>query len=418
MSLKVFNMVKSQINKISNNYNINKNISAILQAPNSVIQTNFPVKIKDKYEIFQGYRVQHNNICGPYKGGLRFNENVDINEVSALATWMTLKCSIQDLPYGGGKGGIAINPENYTTEELERICRGFTQSMYKHIGASIDIPAPDVGTNSQMMNWMTDEYDKLSIARNKTLNTKATFTGKSIEVGGSQGREEATGTGVAICVKEWANKKGIDLKGKTYIVQGFGNVGSFAAKKLESYGMKLIAVGDHTGYLHHKDGFDVNDLNNYIKEHKSLKGYGLGETISDVKDFYALETDVCIPAALEMQITESVAKNLKCKMIVEAANGPVSEKADAICHEKNIDIIPDILANSGGVLVSYFEWLQNKQDYYWSEEKVLRKLEQNMTNAYGKIHDLAEKNNSNMRDACYYYSLKRIETVYNKRGIH
>ena len=266
MSLKVFNMVKSQINKISNNYNINKNISAILQAPNSVIQTNFPVKIKDKYEIFQGYRVQHNNICGPYKGGLRFNENVDINEVSALATWMTLKCSIQDLPYGGGKGGIAINPENYTTEEIEQICRGFTRSMYKYIGSNVDIPAPDVGTTSEMMNWMTDEYDKLSVSNFNINNQKATFTGKSIEVGGSQGREEATGTGVAICVKEWANKKGIYLKDKTFIVQGFGNVGSFAAKKMESYGMKLIAVGDHAGYLYNEDGFSVDDLNNYIKE--------------------------------------------------------------------------------------------------------------------------------------------------------
>ena len=189
---KVFKMVKSQISKCSTQYNINKNVSTILQAPNNIIQTNFPVKIKGEIKMFQGYRVQHNNICGPYKGGLRFNKQVDIDEVSALATWMTLKCSIQDLPYGGGKGGIAINPENYTTEELEKICRGFTQSMYKHIGATIDIPAPDVGTNSQMMNWMTDEYDRLSIARNKTLNTKATFTGKSIEVGGSQGREEAT----------------------------------------------------------------------------------------------------------------------------------------------------------------------------------------------------------------------------------
>jgi len=415
MSIKVFNMVKSQINKISKNYNINKNVSAILQAPNTIIQTNFPVKIKDDYKIFQGYRVQHNNICGPYKGGLRFNENVDINEVSALATWMTLKCSIQDLPYGGGKGGIAINPNNYSKEEIQDICRGFTKSMYKHIGTNKDIPAPDVGTNSEMMNWMTDEYDKLSNAN--TNNYKSTFTGKSIEVGGSQGREEATGTGVAICIRQWAIKNNFDLKDKTFIVQGFGNVGSFAAKKLESYGMKLIAVGDHTGYLHCNDGFNVEDLNNYIKQHKSIQGYSLGNAV-DKKDFFALETDVCVPAALEMEITESIAKNLKCKLIAEGANGPLTDKADAICHEKNIDVIPDILANSGGVLVSYFEWLQNKQDYYWSEEKVLRKLDKSMSDTYDKIHDLAEKNNSNMRDACYYYSLKRIETVYDKRGIN
>ena len=416
MTVKVFNMVKSQINKISRQHNINKNVRNILQNPNAIIQTNFPVKIKNKYKIFQGYRVQHNNICGPYKGGLRFNENVDINEVSALATWMTLKCSIQDLPYGGGKGGIAINPSDYSKGELEKICRGFTKSMYKYIGSNVDIPAPDVGTNSEMMNWMTDEYDKLSVANFNIGNQNSTFTGKSLEYGGSQGREEATGTGVAICVKEWAKKKGIDLKDKTFIVQGFGNVGSFAAKKMESYGMKMIAVGDHTGYLYNKDGFSVDDLNNYIKEHKSLEGYHLGEKL-DKRDFFALETDVCVPAALEMEITESIAENLKCKLIVEGANGPLTENADKICFEKGIDVIPDILANSGGVLVSYFEWLQNKQDYYWSLEKVLTKLDLNMTNAFEKIYDISIKNNSNLRDACYYYSLKRLESVYDKRGV-
>ena len=416
MTVKVFNMVKSQINKISRQHNINKNVRNILQNPNAIIQTNFPVKIKNKYKMFQGYRVQHNNICGPYKGGLRFNENVDINEVSALATWMTLKCSIQDLPYGGGKGGIAINPSDYSKGELEKICRGFTKSMYKYIGSNVDIPAPDVGTNSEMMNWMTDEYDKLSVANFNIGNQNSTFTGKSLEYGGSQGREEATGTGVAICVKEWAKKKGIDLKDKTFIVQGFGNVGSFAAKKMESYGMKMIAVGDHTGYLYNKDGFSVDYLNNYIKEHKSFEGYHLGEKL-DKRDFFALETDVCVPAALEMEITESVAENLKCKLIVEGANGPLTENADKICFEKGIDVIPDILANSGGVLVSYFEWLQNKQDYYWSLEKVLTKLDVNMTNAFEKIYDISIKNNSNLRDACYYYSLKRLENVYDKRGV-
>ena len=416
MTVKVFNMVKSQINKISRQHNINKNIRNILQNPNTIIQTNFPVKIKNEYKMFQGYRVQHNNICGPYKGGLRFNENVDINEVSALATWMTLKCSIQDLPYGGGKGGIAINPSDYSKGELENICRSFTKSMYKHIGSNVDIPAPDVGTTSEMMNWMTDEYDKLSVANFNIGNQISTFTGKSLEYGGSEGREEATGTGVAICVKEWAKKKGIDLKDKTFIVQGFGNVGSFAAKKMESYGMKMIAVGDYTGYLYNKDGFSVDDLNNYIKKHKSLEGYHLGEKL-DKRDFFALETDVCVPAALEMEITESVAENLKCKLIVEGANGPLTENADKICFEKGIDVIPDILANSGGVLVSYFEWLQNKQDYYWSLEKVLTKLDLNMTNAFEKIYEISKKNNSNMRDACYYYSLKRLENVYDKRGV-
>ena len=416
MTVKVFNMVKSQINKISKQHNINKNICRVLQNPNSVIQTNFPVKIDKEYKIFQGYRVQHNNICGPYKGGLRFNENVDINEVSALATWMTLKCSIQDLPYGGGKGGIAINPNDYSSEQLEDICRAFTRSIYKYIGSNVDIPAPDVGTNAQMMNWMTDEYEKLSMANSNLSNQTSTFTGKSIEYGGCEGREEATGTGVAICVKEWAKKKGVDLKDKTFILQGFGNVGSFAAKKMISYGMKMIAVGDHSGYLFNQDGFDLDNLQEYVLKNKSIEGY-LGEKINK-SEFFALNTDVCVPAALEMEITERIAENLKCHLVVEGANGPLTENADKICFEKGIDVIPDILANSGGVLVSYFEWLQNKQDYYWSLEKVLSKLDLNMTSAFNKIYDISLKNNSNMRDACYYYSLKRIEGIYEKRGFH
>lgn len=418
MTRKVFNMVQRQIDKISKKHNINSNVSTLLKMPNNMIQTNFPVKIKNKYKMFKGYRVQHNNICGPYKGGLRFNEHVDINEVCALATWMTLKCSVQDLPYGGGKGGIAINPQNYSDEELESICRGFTRSMYKYIGSNIDIPAPDVGTTPQMINWMTDEYDRLSVANFNISNQNSTFTGKSLEYGGCQGRNEATGTGVAICVQEWAKKKNIDLKNKTFIVQGFGNVGSFAAKKMESYGMKLIAVGDHSGYIYNKNGFNVNDLCNYIKKHKSLEGYHLGEPISNVNDFFTLETDVCIPAALEMQINNSIANNLKCKLIVEGANGPLTEDADKICANKNIDVIPDILANSGGVLVSYYEWLQNKQDYYWSLEKVMYKLEHAMITTFDKMYNISIKNNSNMRDACYYYSLKRIETVYSSRGFN
>ena len=414
---KVFKMVTSQINKISKTHNINKNVSSILQFPNNIIQTNFPVKLTDEIKMFQGYRVQHNNICGPYKGGLRFNEKVDIDEVSALATWMTLKCSLQDLPFGGGKGGIALNPNDYDEEEMEQICRGFSRSMYKYIGSNTDIPAPDVGTNAQMMNWMTDEFEKLSVGNINSFNVKGSFTGKSVEYGGSEGREDATGTGVAICVREWAKQKKIDLKGKTFILQGFGNVGSFAAKKLESYGMKLIAVGDHTGYIYCKDGINVNDLDCYVKKHKSLENYHIGDKI-DVTKFFSLKTDICIPAALEMQITESVAKNLNCKMIVEAANGPLSERADIVCSEKKIDVIPDILANSGGVIVSYYEWLQNKMESYWEKWTVLSKLDHKMTTSFNNIYKLSEKNNSTLRDASYCYSLKRLETVYMKRGIN
>ena len=287
---------------------------------------------------------------------------------------MTLKCALQDLPYGGGKGGLTINPSNYTQEELQQISRAFTHALHEYIGTDKDIPAPDVGTNSQIMDWMTDEYNKINKGNNNG-DVKSIFTGKSIECGGSQGREEATGRGVAICVKEWVLQNKLSLEGKTFTLQGFGNVGKYAAKVLESYGMILIAVGDHAAYIYNKEGIKVQHLEEHIANEGSLKGfwgptngYLTAEPIS-ADDFFKVKTDVLIPAALEMQIDETRAKNIDCQLIVEGANGPTTEEGfrQNIKRQKYYGC-SRYITNSGGVLVSYYEWLQNKQNMSWKKK--------------------------------------------------
>lgn len=408
------NIIKTLNSQLKNAFkisNIRESTYNIVKTPQTSIAVNFPIrKTDDSIEIVNGFRVQHNNVLGPYKGGLRFHPDVDLDEVSALATWMTIKCAVQDLPYGGGKGGLTIDPTKYDKKELESISRQFASALSTHIGAQKDIPAPDVGTNSQIIDWMIDEESKIS---NEFFDSKATYTGKSISNGGSLWREEATGYGVALCAREAFNNK---TYGKTFIVQGCGNVGSFAIKTLESYGMKLLAVGDHTGY------YDVsNNINCYDdivalqKENKSIEG------ISDVKlskeDFFSIHCDVVIPAALELQIDEKIAGKMNCQYIVEGANGPIVESAESILFDKNITVIPDVLANSGGVLVSYYEWLQNRYGEYWDEETVKSKMDDQMKKTYDKIVNTSNEFNCSMREACYVYALQKIDKVYQTKGM-
>ena len=418
-----FKMVQSQINNAAKLCRLNDNVKKIILEPKNKISFSFPVRLNTKTEVFHGYRIQHNNLLGPFKGGLRFHPDVNLEEVSALATWMTLKCALQDLPYGGGKGGLTINPSEYSEEELQQISRAFTHAVHDYIGPNKDIPAPDVGTNSQIMDWMTDEYNKISCGNDILRDVKSVFTGKSIPCGGSHGREEATGRGVAICVKEWAIQNQIDLEGKTYIIQGFGNVGKYAAKTMESFGMKLIAVGDHGGYVHNEDGISIDNLTDHVHDNGSIKGfwaptqgYKIAESIS-ADDFFKLKTNVIIPAALEMQIDEMRAKNIDCQLIVEGANGPTTEEADKVLKDKNITVIPDILANSGGVLVSYYEWLQNKQNMSWEKEDIIKKLDVKMGQCYNKIDQLSKKYNCTMRKASFIYSLQSLEKVYKNKGL-
>lgn len=413
MNRKIIDLVNKQISNSVKICNLNANVSKILQSPQNKIALQFPVKLSNNdFKIFSGYRIQHNNIMGPYKGGLRFHPEVSLDEATALATWMTFKCSLQDLPYGGGKGGISIDPNQYNDEDLEKISRKFARRMAPFIGSDKDIPAPDVGTNAQIMDWMTDEYNKSNIYNNYDLGV---FTGKSLGNGGSQGRNEATGRGVALSVLNWAKSKNVDLNNKGFIVQGLGNVGFFTAKTLSSYGMKMVGMGDHTGYFYNPDGYDINDVLNYVKINKSLKDF----TTPNVKiaDFFKIKCDVIVPAALELQIGKKEAENINCKLIVEGANGPTDYEADIILKEKKIEVIPDILANSGGVLVSYFEWLQNKNNEYLTEKEVYDKLEKKMQSVYEKVNQTSKEYNCTLREAAYIVAMKNIEARYISRGL-
>ena len=410
--MNIYDLVLKQFNTALSKDTYNEDVLSYLSEPKHEIITNFPIRLDNgKVKMMRGYRVQHNNTLGPYKGGIRFSEHVHLNEVKSLALWMTIKCALQDLPYGGAKGGVSINPYDYSQTELMRISKGYVGSKIKYFGENRDIPAPDMGTNSQVMDWMVDAYQKKG-----QIHTNSVFTGKSLECGGSKGRTEATGFGVVECVKHWADKKNYDLCGKTYIIQGFGNVGSHTAILLSKLGMICIGVADHTRCLKSEEGFNVFKLNHHCMKEKNLKEYGSGEDIS-AEDFFSIECDIVIPAAKELVICGEKANDLNCKMIVEAANGPIDVEAEIILKEKGIDIIPDILANSGGVVVSYYEWLQNKRCEYWTREQVLTKLTNQMRLTFDKIYNESKERNLSMRDVCYIYSYKKIESVILKKQI-
>lgn len=406
----VFKNVQIQMKNALKYSNISPTTQKILSIPKNRIQFSFPVALSQGTEIFEGYRVQHNNWLGPFKGGLRFHPQVNLDEVDALASWMTYKCALQDIPFGGGKGGLTISPQNYSEEDMSKIVREFTRNLSPHIGANKDIPAPDVGTNGTTMDLMTKYYNEDS-SRSKTMpgDTLAVFTGKTIDNGGSYVREEATGRGVALCVEQWALQHNRNLKDMTYIIQGFGNVGQFAIQVLQEKGMKLIGISDHSTLLRKENGFHYQELMDYYKQHGCLKGFPQGREIDTKEAFFSTPCDVIIPAALEMQILEKEAETLQAKLIVEGANGPVSAEADEILKQRTIDVVPDILANSGGVLVSYYEWLQNKGNVKWPEEEVRDKLDKAMKKCYKKIQLLSKQRGCTLREAAFIYSLEKLD---------
>ncbi len=390
--------------------NLSEGLKIILSQPKNEIIVNFAVKLDNgETNLFKGYRVQHNNLLGPFKGGLRFNECVCLNECKALAFWMTIKCALQAIPFGGGKGGIKFNPRNYSRENIKRISKEFAKALYRYIGSDVDIPAPDMGTNSQIMDWMMYAYN--SIGNSNSIDF-GVFTGKSLACEGNIARSGATGKGIVICIREWAKKNNVILEGKTYILQGFGNVGFHTARILHSLGMSLIGVGDHTCYIRNPEGFNVFKLSNYSKDNTCLKGYQ-SEGITR-EEFFGIECDIVIPAALEMQITKSVALNLNCILIVEGANGPTSIKADKILKEKGIDLIPDILANSGGVIVSYLEWLANKQHTTFDEDYTNNWLEKRMVETYEKVDKISRENGITLRMASYWLALRRLNEHHER----
>lgn len=392
--------------------NMSNEMKEILSQPKNEIIVNFPVHLESgETRLFKGYRVQHNNLLGPFKGGLRFNECVYLDECKALAFWMTIKCALQGIPFGGGKGGIKFNPREYSREDLKRISKQFAKALYPYIGSDVDIPAPDMGTNSQVMDWMMYAYNSIGCHSSPDFGV---VTGKSVACEGNVARNGATGKGIVLCVKEWAARKGVNLEGKSYILQGFGNVGSHTAKILHSLGMSLVGVGDHSCYIANPEGFNEFKLSNYAREKGCLKGYLLESQEITREQFFEIECDIVIPAALEMQITRTIARTLQCKLVVEGANGPTSSKADAVLKERGIELIPDILANSGGVIVSYLEWLANKQHTTFDDAYTNGWLETRMRETFEKVYTLSREKGITMRMASYFLALKRLNEHYNR----
>ncbi|MGL5439921.1 MAG: Glu/Leu/Phe/Val family dehydrogenase [Filifactoraceae bacterium] len=408
-SLNPFHIAQRQVKNACDKLGAEPAVYEILKNPMRVIEVSFPVKMDDgTIRTFTGYRSQHNNACGPYKGGLRFHPAVNIDEVKALSTWMTFKCSVTGVPYGGGKGGIAIDPKDFSQGELERISRGFAGAIAPFIGEKIDIPAPDVNTNGQIMSWMVDEYAKVT-----GEYAPGVFTGKPIEFGGSLARTEATGYGVALMGKAALEKCGVDFKGATIAVQGFGNVGSYAALYAHRLGAKVVAVSDINVTIYNEDGLDIEKM--FVDPVKPLANNGYGKTITK-EEFFGLAVDGLFPCALENQITSANAGVIKAKVVCEGANGPTTPEADEILVKNGVLVVPDILANSGGVTVSYFEWVQNLQRFSWTFEDVQAKQEGLMYKAFDDIWTLMGEHKVDMRTAAYMMSIKRIQVAMKFRG--
>ena len=395
---------------------LDPSVYEILKEPQRVIEVSIPVKMDDgSVKVFKGYRSVHNDAIGPAKGGVRFHPGVNLDEVKALSVWMTFKCCVTGIPYGGGKGGITVDPSTLSKGELERLSRGYIQGLYKYLGEKIDIPAPDVNTNGQIMAWMVDEYNKLT-----GHSAVGVITGKPVEWGGSKGRNEATGFGVAVIVREAAAKVGIDMKKASVAVQGFGNVGSFTVKNSQGQGAKIVAVGEWakdvgTYAIYNEEGLDYEDMAAYMSVHKNLVDYPKAKRIS-LDEFWALNFDIMVPAALENAVTVEVAEKINAKLVCEAANGPITPDADEVLERKGITVTPDILTNSGGVTVSYFEWVQNLYGYYWEEDEVVQKQEIAMVNAFNDIWKIKEEYNVTMRKATYMHSDKKVADVMKLRG--
>jgi len=383
----------------------------ILKQPQKVLEVAIPVKMDDgTIQVFTGYRATHNNAVGPTKGGIRFHQNVTRDEVMALSIWMTFKCSVTGIPYGGGKGGIIVDPSKLSKGELERLSRGYVEAIHKLIGEKVDIPAPDVNTNGQIMAWMVDEYNKLT-----GQSAIGVITGKPLEFGGSLGRTAATGLGVAITVREAAKRLGIDMKKARVAVQGFGNVGTFSALCTQQQGAKIVAIAEYGYNIYNESGFDVNALIEYKAKNGTIETFPGAKKIS-LDEFWQLAVDVILPCAMENEITLDVAKNIKAKLIVEGANGPTTNEADEYLFKNGVTVIPDILANAGGVTVSYFEWVQNLYGYYWSEAEVAEKEEVAMVNAFDAIYKVKEEYAVSMRTAAYMHSIKKVSAAMKIRG--
>ncbi|MEM9193051.1 MAG: Glu/Leu/Phe/Val dehydrogenase [Myxococcota bacterium] len=411
-----FAVVQSYLDEAAKLVDIPSGITTILAQPKNELIVHFPVLMDDgSHRLFKGYRIQHNNILGPYKGGIRYHETVSLDDLKALAAMMTWKSALLEIPFGGAKGGIKTNPRQLSQGELMRLTRRFTHALGSNIGPEYDIPAPDVGTNARVMVWFMDTYMNTVGHVDKNAQRRV-VTGKTLNSGGSCGRDKATSQGVIHCVVEWAKENRMDLEGKTAIIQGFGNVGSHAALLLNKLGVSTIAVGDHSGYMKNAEGFSGHKVTDYVRKHGSISEYPNGEPITR-EEFFATKADIFIPAALENQVGEAEARALDVRVIVEGANGPINPEGEVVLRERGIPVIPDVLANSGGVTVSYYEWVQNKRSETWDLPKVDERLHKAMTDAYHRVMHFSRDHNCEPRIAAYALALNKLHTAYLERGI-
>ena len=385
----------------------------ILTHPKRQIVVSCPIQMDNgEIEVFTGYRVQYNITLGPAKGGIRYHPDVSLDEVTALAAWMTWKCAVAHIPFGGGKGGIVCDPSRMSRRELEALTRRYVAEIIDAIGPEKDVPAPDVNTNEQIMAWVMDTYS-MHVGHTET----AVVTGKPIELGGSLGRREATGRGVMIVTREAAAHLGLDITKTRVAIQGFGNVGSISADLLAKAGARIIAVTDVRGGVYNANGLDIPKLLDFAREHKTIDGFAGGEPLTN-EQLFTLDTDVLIPAALENQITVENAPSIRARIVVEAANGPTTPEANNVLHERDIFVVPDILANSGGVTVSYFEWVQDRYGYFWEEREVNERLERKMCEAFEDVLQTSLKYKVDMRTGAYIVAISRVGTVTKMRGMY
>lgn len=408
-----FESMMSRFRIAAEHLGLNEETYNVLKSPDKQVIINIPITMDDgSIRVFEAYRVIHNNVLGPSKGGVRFDPNVNLDEVKALAAWMTWKCAVVDIPFGGAKGGICCNPREMSSGEIERLTRAYTTALYDVFGPDTDIPAPDMGTSAREMAWMMDQY-----SRNSGMTVNGVVTGKPGVLGGSEGRVEATGRGVMVSALSAMEKLKINPYKSTVAVQGFGNVGSYAALLMEERGSKIVAISDITGAYYNKEGIDIPKAIAYRLDNKGmLEGFDGAERMENPNDLLTLDVDVLIPAAMEDVITMQNADKIKARLIVEGANGPTSARADDIIAEKNIWVVPDILANAGGVTVSYFEWVQNRLGYKWTKERVFRRSDRIMKSAFDNVYRTSLKYNVTLRIAAYIVAIDKVAKAYSFRG--
>ncbi|KXA92294.1 glutamate dehydrogenase [candidate division MSBL1 archaeon SCGC-AAA259E17] len=413
-----FEIAKEQLSEVVDLMDLNPAAQEILMNPLRTLQVQIPVKMDDgETKVFTGFRVQHNDARGPTKGGIRFHPDETLDTIKALAMWMTWKCSIADIPYGGAKGGIICNPKEMSDSELERMSRNYIRMIYKFIGPEKDIPAPDVYTNPQTMGWMMDEYSKL-----KDVQQPGIITGKPTEIGGSLGRNDATARGGMFVLREAAKYRNLDLKKAKVAIQGYGNAGQFAHKLIRDYfGSEIVAVSDSSGAIYKEEGLDHEKLSEWKQETGSVLGFSdskkMAEGVAEAnEELLTSDVDLLVPAAIENVITEKNAEDVKAEIILELANGPTTPKADEILYEKESFVIPDFLANAGGVTVSYFEWVQNNYGYYWDLKTVHERLEEKMKTAFKSMIAEYEENDVNPRTAAYLTSVQKVSKAMKLRG--